>query len=505
MADEKWWNSADDEEKSPKEEINDLLNEAEKRKLEREEEIAEAEHKLKLSQINNLKSDGVKGPGLGIPEVGQDGNIIDPSKSNIPRIKDPKKEINLDEFKPGEDGVITKKGTPLSLPDWLSPGELIFVSIALLLTIGSSILMTYQFTNQVDWELTDAKLIGSDDIQWIEVNATIENDTGWFEDVEERSYTYEDCYTDYDGYEVCDQYTEYYDYYTCYADLNLSYTIDGVSYVNWQYTPEIRGEWLCMEDIEYYFQIGDNVTIEVNPNDYSDYQVFTISHGSPSGTIWYEKLLFHADSYEVRFYYECDAYLVYSYAYPSASGAETSYVGSFLSYPISGDISCMDDIKYQFPLDFKIQVYVNPEDPSESAENHPDQFTVNELFCCMLLLILFLLISFIYVRVSNHEPHVGFQGGDQGYGGYGGMPPFTGPWYYRPFYRPYGYFRRRRYIHRSSSSRRSGRRMGRSSGGGRPKGSRRSGGGRSGGGRSGGGRSGGGRSGGGRSGGGRRR
>ena len=199
MADEKWWNSADDEEKSPKEEINDLLNEAEKRKLEREEEIAEAEHKLKLSQINNLKSDGVKGPGLGIPEVGQDGNIIDPSKSNIPRIKDPKKEINLDEFKLGEDGVITKKGTPLSLPDWLSPGELIFVSIALLLTIGSSILMTYQFTNQVDWELNDAKLIGSDDIQWIEVNATIENDTGWFEDVEERSYTYEDCYTDYVG------------------------------------------------------------------------------------------------------------------------------------------------------------------------------------------------------------------------------------------------------------------------------------------------------------------
>ena len=36
MADEKWWNSADDEEKSPKEEINDLLNEAEKRKLERD-------------------------------------------------------------------------------------------------------------------------------------------------------------------------------------------------------------------------------------------------------------------------------------------------------------------------------------------------------------------------------------------------------------------------------------------------------------------------------------
>ena len=159
---------------------------------------------------------------------------------------------------------MTKKGTQLSLPDWLSPGELIFVSIALLLTIGTSILMTYQFTNQVDWELTDAKLIGSDDIQWIEVNATIENDTGWFEDVEERSYTYEDCYTDYDGYEVCDQYTEYYDYYTCYADLNLSYTIDGVSYVNWQYTPEIRGEWLCLEDIEYYFQIWYSKTYKLN-------------------------------------------------------------------------------------------------------------------------------------------------------------------------------------------------------------------------------------------------
>ena len=32
MEDDKWWNPADEEEKSPKEEINDLLNEAEKKK-----------------------------------------------------------------------------------------------------------------------------------------------------------------------------------------------------------------------------------------------------------------------------------------------------------------------------------------------------------------------------------------------------------------------------------------------------------------------------------------
>ena len=36
MEDDKWWNPADEEEKSPKEEINDLLNEAEKKRLQRE-------------------------------------------------------------------------------------------------------------------------------------------------------------------------------------------------------------------------------------------------------------------------------------------------------------------------------------------------------------------------------------------------------------------------------------------------------------------------------------
>tara|TARA_B100001564_G_scaffold355691_1_gene368450 strand:+ start:2500 stop:3933 length:1434 start_codon:yes stop_codon:yes gene_type:complete len=475
MEDDKWWNPADEEEKSPKEEINDLLNEAEKKRLQREEEIAEAEHKLKLSQLNALTSDSVNGPGLGIPEIGPDGNLINSGSSTIPKITNPMENINSNDSKSGGDGTMAKR-TSFSLPDWLSPGELIFVSIALLLTIGTSLLMTYQFTNQVDWELTDAKLIGSDGIQWIEVNATIENDTGWFEDVEERSYSYEDCYTDYDGYEVCDQYTEYYDYYTCYADLNLSYTIDGVSYVNWQYTPEITGEWPCLEDIEFYFQIGDNVSIEVNSNDHSDYQVFAISHGSPSGTVWNEILLFPADSYDIYLYYSCYADLVYSYTYSSGSAVETSYTGSFSSSSISSDITCIDDIENLYSIGGELQVYVNPENPSESAEMHPDKFTINELFCCMLSLIIFLLISFIYVRFSNYDQQVGFQGGDQGYGGYGGMPPFTGPWYYRPFYRPYGYFRRRRHFHRSSSGRR--RAMGRSSGGGRPRGSRRSGGGR---------------------------
>ena len=504
MEDDKWWNSADEEEKSPKEEINDLLNEAEKKRLQREEEIAEAEHKLKISQLQNLTSDAVNGPGLGIPEVGPDGNLINSESSNIPKIKNPMGNNNLNNLKSGEDEEIVKQ-TSFSLPNWLSPGELIFVSIALILTIGSSILMTYQFTNQVDWELTDAKLIGSDDIQWMEINATIENETGWFEDVSQRSYTYEDCYYDDYGDEYCDTYTEWYDYFVCYADLNLSYSLDGVSYINWQYTPEITGEWPCLEDIEFYFQIGDNVSIEVKLNDHSDYQVFAISHGSPSGTVWNEILLFPADSYDIYLYYSCYADLLYSYTYSSGSAVETSYTGSFATSSISSNTPCISDIEGQYPIESIVQVYVNPENPSESAEIHPDKFTVDELFCCMLSLIIFLLISFIYVRFSNYDQQVGFQGGDQGYGGYEGMPPFTGPWYYRPFYRPYGYFRRRRHFHRSSSGRRGRGAMSRSSGGGRPRGSRRSGGGRSGGSgrRSGGGgrRSGGG----GRSGGGRRR
>ena len=372
MGDDKWWKSADEEEKSTKEEVNDLLNEAEIKKLQREEEIAEAEHKLKLSQLKNLTSDAVNGPDLGIPEVGPDGNLINSESSNIPKIKNPMRNNNLNNLKSGKGEEIHKQ-TGFSLPDWLSPGELIFVTIALILTIGSSIFMTYQFTNQVDWELTDAKLIGSDGIQWIEINATIENETGWFEDVSQRSYTYEDCYYDDYGDEYCDTYTEWYDYFVCYADLNLSYSLDGISYVNWQYTPEITGEWPCLEDIEFYFQIGDNVSIEVNQNDHSDYQVFAISHGSPSGTVWNEILLFPADSYDIYLYYSCYADLVYSYTYSSDSEVETSYIGSFSSSSISSNIPCIDDIKNQFSIESTVQVYVNPENPSESAEMHPDK------------------------------------------------------------------------------------------------------------------------------------
>ena len=94
MEDDKWWNPADEEEKSPKEEINDLLNEAEKKRLQREEEIAEAEHKLKLSQLNALTSDSVNGPGLGIPEIGPDGNLINSGSSTIPKITNPIENIN---------------------------------------------------------------------------------------------------------------------------------------------------------------------------------------------------------------------------------------------------------------------------------------------------------------------------------------------------------------------------------------------------------------------------
>ena len=66
------------------------------------------------------------------------------------------------------------------------------------------------------------------------------------------------------------------------------------------------------------------MSIEVNQNDHSDYQVFAISHGSPSGTVWNEILLFPADSYDIYLYYSCYADLVYSYTYSSDSEVETS-------------------------------------------------------------------------------------------------------------------------------------------------------------------------------------
>jgi len=56
MAEDKRWWKRDEDSDSSKEDVEDMLNEAEAKRLQREEEVAEAEHREKMSKFSKTES-----------------------------------------------------------------------------------------------------------------------------------------------------------------------------------------------------------------------------------------------------------------------------------------------------------------------------------------------------------------------------------------------------------------------------------------------------------------
>ena len=54
--DDQWWKKDEDSDTS-KEDVEDLLNEAEAKRIQREEELAEAEHEFRVSQLKKKARD----------------------------------------------------------------------------------------------------------------------------------------------------------------------------------------------------------------------------------------------------------------------------------------------------------------------------------------------------------------------------------------------------------------------------------------------------------------
>jgi len=391
---------------------------------------------------------------------------------------------------------------------WLTRGEAVFVVCVTFFALSISAQWTYGLLTEPTYTETLAVIEAEDDEFWIEWEAEITGDgtngTGWFQD--DLSGWYEDCWTDEDGYEYCESY--WVNEYECYADLYLTWNVSGVEYSDWAYTPSIITSYGCLAYMEQYYEIGDVIPIYYGESDPSQFQAFTITLGNSQSTHWTETMYHWAEGPNLYTDYECEAILSVTYRDPDNEATTiTSRVldggNNPAFYGIYSPNSCLLEIMDNYSFGKTITVEVDNTDKSKVYREGgtPEGFYSITWFCCLGVMFILVILSFVIVRFNNTPPgnyvtrngvvhHGGYDGNDvtiinNNYGNRWGYNEGPGVHYRKPSRRV------------SSSRRRSSSGGSRSSGGHSTRG--RSGGGSSSGGgsrSSGGGRSGGGRSGG---------
>ena len=201
MADDKWWSENEENKVDSKKEVQEMLNQTEMTKIKREEELARAQHELKMNKIDQEM-------------------LEKKAESPAPATMN--------------QNTVTKQKEKEGLFSWMTddPGYLflaIIVSLGLVGSILGSIL-----TPGVDeiWEITDATVL--EGTEWIEYD---------------RSY--EECsdYDDYDNYCYGEWYWVY--SYECYADVYYNYSVTGTEYFGEYYL--FIGEFgeYCLEHVQY--------------------------------------------------------------------------------------------------------------------------------------------------------------------------------------------------------------------------------------------------------------
>lgn len=392
---------------------------------------------------------------------------------------------------------------------WLTRKEAFFVIVAIVFALVISAIWTIGLINESTYVEVSATIEADSNVFWIEGEAEISGDgtngTGWFMD--DLSGWYEDCWTDEDGYEYCDSY--YVVEYECYADLYLTWNVSGIEHNGWAYTPSIITPYGCLEIMEQYYEIGDNMPIWYADSDPSQFQAFTIKLGNSQSTHWMETMYHWTEGPNLYTDYECEAALTVTYIDPSDNTSQITtrildgWNDGPALYGTLSENSCIMGIMNEYSDGKTIVVEVDETDSSKAYQlgQTPEGFFAITSFCCLGMMVIFFIISFVFIRFGNTPPgsyvtrngvvhHGGYDGNDvtiinNHYGNRWGYNEGPGVHYRKPSRKVSS----RRTRSSSSSSRSSGghstrgRSGGGSSSGG---GSRSSGGGRSGGGRSGG-------------------
>ena len=426
--DKRWWKRGEDSDSS-KEDVEDMLNEAEAKRLQREEELAEAEHREKMSKFSKTESqesdhgsteefDGqrivlkpdrhgnffVKGS---IGNIANINFLVDTGASFCSVKDETARMLDLDWGEKIETSTAAGQGMGFrtTLPD-VTIGQTSIKNVDALINPLSESgyeILGMSFLKQIEWEHDDGKLIlnpegsksgGGGSEHWL---------------LEDPGYTVAAIVlafgliaTAFMGVATAGEGDKW-------ASTDAE-VVDGTEWWEWEYEIEDCDDWGC------------------------DY--------------WYE--------------YECGADVNYTY-----SVGEVEYTGEDGIYLVTSGDSCLDIVEFEtLPLGSNVTIYYEIDDPSNSRIDSPTDPAFFLLFCSLIQLLL-LAVVLILARLDVAGPSGNFSSGGRYYDdpGYYDRPWHRRPWFHR---RRHHYHHRRHHSHRR-------RRVGGSSSSG---GSRRSSGGR---------------------------
>jgi len=440
MAEDKRWWKGDKDSDTSKEDVEDLLNEAEAKRLQREEELAEAEHREKMAEFTDPAPSTMKESESGDGSTAEfDGQriVLKPDRhgnfkcrgsigniSNIDFLVDTgasfcsvkdetAKMLNLDWGEKVETETATGKGMGFrtTLPD-VTIGQTSIKNVDALINPLSESgyeILGMSFLKQIEWEHDDGVLI-------LNPEGSKSGSGGsehWL--LEDPGYTIVAVVlafcliaTAFIGIFFAGAADEW-------ASIDAE-VVDGTEW--WEETYEVEDEW---------------------------------------GDYWYE--------------YECGADVNYAYSVGEVdyTGEDGIDLGTWEDY-------CLEIVEFEtLPLGSNVTIYYEIENPGNSQINSPTEMASFYLFCSLIQLLL-LAVVLVLARFDVKA----YSGPGGGYYGGGGDGWYGPGWHARPWYRRPWFHHRRHYRRYHSHSRR---RVGRSSsrGGSRRSsgGSRRSSGGRS--------------------------
>ena len=423
--DGQWWKKDKDSDSS-KEDVEDMLNEAEAQRIQREEELAEAEHREKMAKFTKTTppEDGVSSSVEFIGErlvlkpdrhgnfkcKGSIGNIanldflVDTGASFCSVKDETAKMLDLNWGEKVETETATGKGMGFrtTLPD-VTIGQISIKNVDALINPLSESgyeILGMSFLKQIEWEHDDGVLILNPESN----KSGSGGSEHWL--LEDPGYTIAavvlafgliaTAFMGVMGAGAADEWAS--------TDAEV---VDGTEWWEWEY--EVEDDW---------------------------------------GDYWYE--------------YECGADVNYAY-----SVGEVDYTGEDGINLGTWDDYCLDIVEFEeLPLGSNVTIYYEIDNPGNSRIDSPTKSAIFFFFCSLIQLLL-LAVVLVLARLDVAGPSVNFSSGGRYYDdpGY-----YDRPWHRRPWFH-----RRRHHHHHHRHHSRSRRKVGgRSSSGG----SRRSSGGR---------------------------
>ena len=430
--DGQWWKKDKDSDSS-KEDVEDMLNEAEAQRIQREEELAEAEHREKMAKFTKTTppEDGVSSSVEFIGErlvlkpdrhgnfkcKGSIGNIanldflVDTGASFCSVKDETAKMLDLNWGEKVETETATGKGMGFrtTLPD-VTIGQISIKNVDALINPLSESgyeILGMSFLKQIEWEHDDGVLILNPEGN----KSGSGGSEHWL--LEDPGYTIAavvlafgliaTAFMGVMGAGAADEWAS--------TDAEV---VDGTEWWEWEY--EVEDDW---------------------------------------GDYWYE--------------YECGADVNYAY-----SVGEVDYTGEDGINLGTWDDYCLDIVEFEeLPLGSNVTIYYEIDNPGNSRIDSPTKSAIFFFFCSLIQLLL-LAVVLVLARLDVAGPSVNFSSGGRYYDdpGY-----YDRPWHRRPWFH-----RRRHHHHHHRHHSRSRRKVGgRSSSGGSRRssgGSRRSSGGR---------------------------